>query len=140
MSGEFEQHRCEPTNDNAHAGALAGQDGHQRALLAQDAGSKANGDPEGTRLSRMQRDDQAIPGERSSPFQFDSGNFGSLQLLVERAVQHRLEQMLRALAAGGLRGLQLADFADALGEFLLQRKRGNFDGQHHQSPLGNIRH
>jgi len=27
MSGEFEQHRCEPANDNAHAGALAGQDG-----------------------------------------------------------------------------------------------------------------
>jgi len=48
-SREFEQHRCEPANDNAHAGALAGQDGHQRALLAQDA----EGGPEGTRLSRM---------------------------------------------------------------------------------------
>jgi len=33
----------------------------QRALLAQDAGSKAHGGPEGTRLSRMQRDDRAIP-------------------------------------------------------------------------------
>jgi hypothetical protein len=28
MSGEFEQHCCEPANDNAHAGALADQDGH----------------------------------------------------------------------------------------------------------------
>jgi hypothetical protein len=49
VNGEFEQHCCEPVNDNAHAGALAGQDGHQRALLAQDT----EGGPEGTRLSRM---------------------------------------------------------------------------------------
>jgi len=27
VSREFEQHCCEPANDNAHAGALAGQDG-----------------------------------------------------------------------------------------------------------------
>jgi hypothetical protein len=48
-SGEFEQHCCEPANDDAHAGALAGQDGRQRALLAQDAESG----PEGMTLSRM---------------------------------------------------------------------------------------
>ena len=41
MSGEFEQHRCEPANDNAHASALAGQDGHQRAPLAQDAARRS---------------------------------------------------------------------------------------------------
>ncbi len=35
-------------------------------------------------------------------------------------MQHGLEQMLRALAAGGLCGSQFADFADTLGEFLLQ--------------------
>jgi hypothetical protein len=33
-SGEFEQHRCEPVNDNAHAGALAGQDGQFPASAA----------------------------------------------------------------------------------------------------------
>jgi len=27
LNGEFEQYCCEPVNDNAHAGALAGQDG-----------------------------------------------------------------------------------------------------------------
>jgi hypothetical protein len=38
----------------------------------QDVGSKAHGGLEGTRLSRMQRDDRAILGERSSPKQFES--------------------------------------------------------------------
>jgi hypothetical protein len=33
-SREFEQHRCEPANDNAHAGALAGQDGQFPASAA----------------------------------------------------------------------------------------------------------
>ncbi|MDD4962964.1 MAG: hypothetical protein PHI11_03475 [Gallionella sp.] len=57
VSWESEPHCCEPENDKAHAGALAGQDDHQRALLAQDA----EGDPEGARSSRMQREHLAIP-------------------------------------------------------------------------------
>ena len=53
----------------------------------------------------------------------------ALQLLIERAVQHGLEQMLHALTADGLRGFQFADFADSLGELFLQWQRRNEDHQ-----------
>ena len=36
-------------------------------------------------------------------------------------MQHRLEQMLRALAAGGLRGFQLADFINTLNKTVLAK-------------------
>jgi superfamily II DNA or RNA helicase len=67
IAGAFNQGRKVLVLTERTAGAafacrrMRGLQRHQRAPLAQDAGSKAYGGPEGTRLSRMQLDNRAIP-------------------------------------------------------------------------------